>query len=180
MDYIIKILKPYKSLFNDSWVWIMALRDARNNFSKLFLFISSIIIGIAALVAIESFNTNLQQDIDSQAKDLLGADLVVRSNKEFEESTLAFFDSLEYEQSMDVNFASMVLFLTPQGGTRLVQVVAREGGYPFYGEVDALPAGAMKTLGEGRNVVLDESLAMQYEVSSGDSLKLGNLVFIVQ
>jgi len=180
MDYIIKIIKPYKNIINDPWVWRMAWRDARKNFSKLFLFISSIIIGIAALVAIESFNTNLQGDINAQAKDLLGADLVVSSNKSFEESTLAYFDSLDYEQAMDVRFASMVLFLTPQGGTRLVQVVAREGDYPFYGTVVAQPDGAIKTLTGEQNVVIDENLAMQYEVSSGDSLKLGNLSFIVQ
>ena len=180
MDYIIKIKKPYKNLFNDSWVWRMAFRDARNNFSKLFLFISSIIIGIAALVAIDSFNTNLQGDINNQAKDLLGADLTISASKEFEESTLLLFDSLEYEQAMDVRFASMVLFLTPQGGTRLVQVVAKEGDYPFYGKIDALPENAIDMLDRGRNVVIDESLAMQYEVSSGDSLKLGNLVFRVE
>jgi putative ABC transport system permease protein len=180
MDYIIKIKKPRKNLFNDPWVWQMAFRDARNNFSRLFLFISSIIIGIAALVAIESFNTNLQADINNQAKDLLGADLTISSSKEFEESTIAIFDSLEYEQAMDVRFASMVLFLTPQGGTRLVQVVASEGNYPFYGTVEALPEGVMTTLKTGRNIVIDESLAMQYEVSSGDSLKLGDLVFEVQ
>ena len=180
MDYIIRIKKPHKNLFNDPWVWRMAFRDSRNNYSKLFLFISSIIIGIAALVAIESFNTNLQGDINNQAKDLLGADLTVGSNNEFEESTFAIFDSLDYEQAMDVRFASMVLFLTPQGGTRLVQVIAGEGNYPFYGEIEELPEGAMSTLKEGRNVVIDESLAMQFEVSSGDSLKLGNLTFVVQ
>ena len=38
---------------------------------------SSIILGIAALVAINSFNYNLQADIDNQAAGLLGADLVI-------------------------------------------------------------------------------------------------------
>ncbi len=72
MEYIIKIKKDSKNLLNDRWVWKMAWRDARRNFSRLFLFISSIIIGIAALVAINSFNVNLQNDINLQAKDLLG------------------------------------------------------------------------------------------------------------
>jgi len=180
MEYIIKIKKPRKNLFNDGWVWRMAWLDARNNFSRLFLFISSIIIGIGALVAIDSFNTNLQEDINSNAKVLLGSDLHVSSNKAFEEDMLALFDSIEYEQATDVRFASMVLFLTPQGGTRLVQVVAKEGDYPFYGTVETLPENAMNSLSEGQNVVIDESLAMQFEVSYDDSIKLGNLSFIVK
>jgi len=180
MEYIIRIKKPVKNLFNDRWVWNMAWRDARNNIARLFLFISSIIIGIAALVAIDSFNTNLQRDIDLNARDLLGADLVVSANSEFNEETLAVFDSLEYEQAIGVNFASMVLFLPPNGGTRLVQVVAKEGNFPFYGNLQTQPENALESIKTGQFVVIDESLAMQYEVSSEDSLKLGNLSFIVK
>lgn len=180
MEYIIKIKKPRKNLFNDGWVWKMAWMDARNNLSRLFLFISSIIIGIAALVAIDSFNTNLQEDINTNAKDLLGADLLIGSNNDFEEEALAAFDTISYEQATDVRFASMVLFLTPQGGTRLVQVIASEGNFPFYGTVVTLPENAMNYIKEGQYAIIDENLAMQYEVSSEDSIKLGNLSFIVK
>ena len=58
-----------------SWLLQMAWRDSRRNLGRLLLFISSIIIGIAALVAINSFSENLQADIDNQAQTLLGADL---------------------------------------------------------------------------------------------------------
>lgn len=180
MEYIIKIRKDKKHLFNDRWVWKMAWKDARNNMSRLFLFISSIIIGIAALVAIDSFNENLQEDINTNAKDLLGADLYIGSNNKFEEETLAVFDSLNVEQAMDVRFASMVLFLTPQGGTRLVQVVATEGDFPFYGKVETLPEDAMDYIDQGAYAVIDENLAMQFEVSSEDSIKLGNSSFVVK
>jgi len=180
VEYIIKIKKPRKNLFNDPWVWEMAWMDARNNISRLFLFISSIIIGIGALVAIDSFNENLQEDINENAKELLGADLYVGSNDVFDEDVIALFDSIEYEQAMDVRFASMVLFLTPQGGTRLVQVIASEGDFPFYGTVETQPENGMKYLKEGQNVIIDENLAMTYEVSSEDSIKLGNMIFIVK
>lgn len=180
MEYIIKIIKPKKNLFNDGWVWKMAWMDAKNNLSRLFLFISSIIIGIAALVAIDSFNSNLQEDINTNAKDLLGADLSISHSEEFEDETLAVFDSIEFEQATDVRFASMVLFLTPQGGTRLVQVVASEGDFPFYGTVETLPENALVSIKEGQFAIIDENLAMQYEVSSEDSIKLGNLTFVVK
>ncbi|MEZ4980325.1 MAG: hypothetical protein R2769_01820 [Saprospiraceae bacterium] len=41
---------------------------------------SSIILGIAALVAINSFNYNLVEDVDEQALSILGADYVVSGN----------------------------------------------------------------------------------------------------
>ena len=55
----------------------LAWRDSRRNRGRLLLFISSIIVGIAALVAINSFSENLQKDINGQARELLGADLAI-------------------------------------------------------------------------------------------------------
>ena len=49
-----------------SWLFKMAWRDSRKNRSRLLLFISSIVLGIAALVAVYSFKDNLQRDIDQQ------------------------------------------------------------------------------------------------------------------
>ena len=43
-----------KNGLNISWLFIMAWRDSRRNRSRLILFISSIILGIAAMVAIYS------------------------------------------------------------------------------------------------------------------------------
>lgn len=179
MELIIRIKKKRKHLFNDPWVWKLAWQDARHNLGRLFLFISSIIIGIAALVAINSFNSNLQDDIDVQAKDLLGADLVVNSNKAFDSVAMDMFDTLDFEQGMDVRFASMVLFVNNNGGTRLIQVVATQGDFPFYGKVETLPENALEIVKSSKSAILDESLAIQFEVSSGDSLKLGRTTFLV-
>ena len=68
------------------WLLLMAWRDSRRNRSRLFLFISSIVLGIAALVAIDSLGDNLRYDIDQQAAGLIGADLQVSSNKPVSDS----------------------------------------------------------------------------------------------
>ncbi len=180
MEYEIRIKKPNKHLLNDRWVWRMAWADARHNLHRLLLFTASIIVGIASLVAIDSFDANLQRDIDLQAKDLLGADLVIRNNGPLDSAFLRQIDTLGVAHALDVHFASMALFLNVHGGTRLVQVVARAGDFPFYGEVLSQPARAMQALHHGRYAVLDENLALQYEVSSGDSIKLGQTVFRVE
>jgi putative ABC transport system permease protein len=180
MDYLIKIKKKKKHLFNDKWVWKMAWMEGKHNVRRLLLFTSSIIIGIASIVAIDSFNENLQRDIDSQAKELLGADFVIRSNGPLDSLFSLRLDSLGEQRATDIHFASMALFMNVHGGARLVQVVAKDGDFPFYGQVKVQPENALNTLGDGRNVVLDENLAIQYELSSGDSIKLGQTVFVVQ
>jgi len=180
MDYIIKIKKKKKHLLNDRWVWKMAWIEGKHNFKRLLLFTSSIVIGIASIVAIDSFNENLQQDIDEQAKDLIGADLVIRSNGPLDSLFSLEIDSIGVEQATDVHFASMALFINVHGGTRLVQVVAKEGNFPFYGKVKIQPELAMESLSTGRNAVVDENLAIQYELSSGDSIKLGQTIFHIE
>ncbi|MBK8292395.1 MAG: hypothetical protein IPK96_17095 [Flammeovirgaceae bacterium] len=86
IEYIIKIKREVRSIFRDRWVWAMAWRDGRHNFSRLFLFVASLISGIAAIVAIGSLNYAMQDELDRNAKELLGADLVLNSNKPFDTS----------------------------------------------------------------------------------------------
>ncbi len=176
IEYFIKIKRETRSIFKDRWVWRMAWRDARHNFSRLFLFTASLITGIAAVVAIGSLNNSLQQDLDRNAKELLGADLVANGNKKFELEVLAEFDSLKLEQASQAEMASMVMFMNTRQ-SRLVRVVSLEGNFPFYGKLETQPIDAYAKMKSGRYVMLDDALARQFEVSSDDSVKVGNTIF---
>ncbi len=179
MDYIIKIIRRKKYPLFDRWIWKMAWKDARFNIKRLLLFISSVIIGIAGLVAINSFNQNLQTDIDNQAKDLLGADLVVESDHQpFIDSLIYEVDTLALEKSFDAKFASMIYFLKNQG-TRLIRVIAMEGTYPYYGAIELTPGSSFDRFKKDGEVLIDESLALQFEAEVGDSIKLGNSFFAI-
>jgi putative ABC transport system permease protein len=178
IEYIIKLKRKSSNILNDAWVWKMAWRDARHNFSRLFLFVASLITGIAAVVALDSLNNSLQEDIDRNAKELLGADYVVNGNKKFEPELIAAFDSTNYPQAAQADMASMVLFLN-SNQSRLIRLVAFEGPFPFYGELETQPPDAYDQIKKGRYAMLDASLASQYEVSSGDSIRIGNVVFKV-
>lgn len=176
IEYIIKIRKKVKPIFRDRWVWIMAWRDARHNFSRLFLFVASLITGIASVVAIGSLNHSLQNDLDRNAKELLGADLVANGNKKFEPVVQAAFDSAKVEQATQAEMASMVMFMNT-GNARLVRLVSIGGNFPFYGKLVAEPPSALERMKSGRYAMLDDALARQYSVSSDDSLKIGNTIF---
>jgi len=165
-----------KRKLNLRWLILMAWRDSRRNRSRLFLFISSIILGIAALVAIYSFGDNLRQNIDDQAATLIGADLVFNSNKPITRDMQKLIDSLDAKKSQERNFVSMVLF--PKGnGTRLSMVRALEGDFPYYGTIETVPVTAGTDFRKGKNALVDKTLMLQFGVKVGDSVKVGQVAF---
>jgi len=161
-----------------SWLFKMAWRDSRKNRSRLLLFTSSIILGIAALVAVYSFRDNLQRDIEDQAKTLTGADLIIDSQKAFSKPVIKMLDTLGIERAKQLDFASMLYFVKG-GGIRIMQVRALEGNYPFYGAIETTPTIAAKALQTGRNVLVDKTVMMQFKARPGDSVRVGKVTFAI-
>ena len=81
----------------------MAWRDSRRSRRRLALYSASIVLGVAALIAIGSLGENLQEAIEGQAKTLLGADLVVASNSEFTDDETRLLASLGGQQARGVS-----------------------------------------------------------------------------
>jgi putative ABC transport system permease protein len=165
------------------WYLLMAWRDSRRNRGRLLLFVSSIIIGIAALVATLSFGRNLSADINGQAKLLLGADLVVRSGRPVSAAQFARvgLDTARTDsgrRSVECNFGSMVTF-ERSGQSRLVDVRALEGNYPYYGALETTPASAGIAFRKRRAVLVDKTLLLQYGAKVGDSVRVGTLSFAI-
>ncbi|MES2731863.1 MAG: FtsX-like permease family protein [Bacteroidota bacterium] len=185
MDAIIRV-EPTK--LNLPWLFRMAWRDSRRNRPRLILFVSSIILGIAALVAINSFSDNLRHDMEGQAKELLGADLVIYQNQAASTTVKSLLDSLKEKNpgsqfSSENSFASMALFPKSKnrvsGGTRLVQIKALEGNFPYYGAIETIPRNASRQFRNGQKALVDQTLMLQFNMKVGDSVKVGNLSFLI-
>jgi len=154
------------------WTLKMAWRDSRSSRKKLFVYLSAIIIGVAAQVSITSFRDSLNSTIDDQAKELLGADLKIEKNAPFPEELQALVDSIGGEQSTALDFASMAYF--PKADVaRLSQINAIEGGFPFYGQLETNPADAAYNYQNGNYALVDEPVMQQYGIEIGDSVKIG-------
>jgi len=59
----------------------MAAREVRASPRRLLLLTASVAVGVAALVAINSFTANLRDSVRRQAQALLGADLSLESRQ---------------------------------------------------------------------------------------------------
>ena len=168
----------FKRKLSIPWLFNMAWRDSRKNRSRLLLFVSSIVFGIAALVAIHTFGFNLKKDIDTQAATLIGADMTIYSGKLPDAKTQKFLDSLGDRRSQERSFASMVYFTKSQN-TRLAQVRALQGEYPYYGKLQTIPARAETDFRNGKNALVDQTLMLQYGAKVGDSVKVGKVTFLI-
>ena len=158
---------------NFQWLLKMAWRDGKASLSRLMLFMASIILGIAAVVSIQLFSDNLKQNIKLQSKALMGADFVIDSKQKPTEKAQAIIDSLGADAS-EVNFVSMAAF-PKNNGTKLVKVRAIEGAFPFYGTITTIPIDAGATYQNLGGALVDATLLLQYKITPGDSIKIGEL-----
>ena len=73
-----------------------------------------------------------------------------------------------------------MVYFPKSKGTRLIQVRALEGAFPYYGKLATEPAGVGKTFQKGRFALADQTLMMQFGAEVGDSLKIGKVMFQIK
>ncbi len=159
----------------------LAWRESRTARRRLLLYMSSISLGVAALVAIDSFAANVQASIKDQSRNLLGGDINLRARQFFTPRVDSILDSLRtagVPSAKVTSFASMATS-QPSGNTRLAQIRAVGDGFPFYGEVLTEPAGAWARLQRERVAMVDPSILVGLDAQVGDTLSIGYAKFVI-
>ena len=160
----------------------MAAREGRASWARLLLLLSAVAVGVAALVAINSFTDNLLDSVRAQARALLGADLAFSCGTPFTPKAEA--QLLELRRAADAgtsrvarvtSFAAMA-YATKGASARLAQVAAVEPGYPFYGAIETAPADAWRQLQQG-GILGDASFLSSLDAAVGDTVVLGEARF---
>jgi putative ABC transport system permease protein len=154
----------------------MAWRDSRGSRHRLLLATFAITIGIAALVAVSSFRANVEDAVNQQAKSLLGADIAISHQQAFSSEVENIITAIGGEQARELSCASMIVF-PKTGGTRLAQVRAIAGNFPFYGLLETIPSEAKQTFRSGFQALVDDNLLLQFAAQVGDSIKIGEATF---
>lgn len=170
------------------WILAMAWRESRAAPRRFALLIAAVAIGVGALVAINGFADNLRVSVQAQARELLGGDLGLSSRDSLSPAAQGVArvltgggDSAQAPRgaiSHVTEFDGMA-YVPRTRGTRLVQVAAIEGGWPFYGEVRTEPSGRWDSLQTGRYVIVDPALLTSLDAVPGDTLALGEARFII-
>ena len=89
----------------------LAWRESRTARRRLLLYMSSISLGVGALVAIDSFASNTQRSVREQARALLGGDISLTTRlPNYPKPVIYALDSLNHE---GVKLAQVSTFLRP-------------------------------------------------------------------
>ncbi len=164
----------------------LAWRESRAAGRRLLLLTAAISIGVGALVAIESFTSNLRVALEGQSRALLGGDIALSTRSAPTAGFRAVLDSLTLAAGADrardvaevTSFAGMA-YVPRTSGTRLVRVSAVQPGYPFYGTVITQPAGAWPRLTGSRVTLVDPAFLTSLGAEIGDTMALGEARFII-
>ena len=161
------------------WLANMAWRDSRTYRRRLLLYMSSIIRGTAALVSIRTLGDSMRTAINQESRALLGADLDINTRRAFSDSAEVFLQGLGGVQSRQTSFASMVAF-PRSASSRLVQVRALEGDFPYYGELETAPPDAAQRFRTQGSALVDDNLMIQHGAEVGDSIRVGLRTFEIE
>jgi putative ABC transport system permease protein len=156
------------------WLLKMAWRDGKASSKKLVLFVASIVLGIAAVVSIQSFGETLKETIALQSKSLMGADYKIDSNQPLTERVVQIIDSLGGADAREISFSSMAAF-PKTDAAKLVQVRGMEEGFPFYGLLETDPVSAENLYQKQDAALVDATLLLQLGLKAGDSIKIGKI-----
>src|SRR5207253_9496733 len=127
----------------------------------------------SALVSGALVSANLGRAIQLEARNLIAADIEVRTTRALTPADAAVVASLDSRGIRRVHLSELVAMAGAGERTQLVELKAVEPGYPFYGKLRTEPAGALESLFNGLNVLVEESLLIRLGLHVGDAIKLG-------
>ncbi len=160
-----------------AWYFLMAYRDARKSMGRLPIFAMAIVLGIAAIVSINGFQSDLERAMDQEALSLMGADLEIEGYAPIDTNKLGLLKTYELEEAQARHFASMVSIEGERKGTRLALIQAIGKGFPFYGEIETKPSDADSNYRNRGAALVAEDLMKQFGLEKGDTIKVGRKRF---
>ena len=170
-----------------SFVLRMAGRELRASWRRLLFFFICIAVGVASIVAIRSVIQSVRVALSREARALVAADLLVRSNRPLSK---AVREAIAREQragrvtalAEDVEIGTMVRPADiAKGGTKMVELRAVEAPFPFYGSLtlaDGRPYS--HELLRGHGALVRPELLAQLDLRVRDRILIGDQSFEIR
>lgn len=144
------------------------------------LLIMNLTLGFAGFVAIESFKSSLQNQIQKNSKNFLSADLAVTARRQITEEEQKILGGIFSEQATRSETYDFFAMLNVRGLSRLVLVKAIDDVFPLYGEIE-LQDGRIFNSTTPKTELLDKGLIIspeiqaEFDLKPGDGVGLGKL-----
>jgi putative ABC transport system permease protein len=170
-----------------TFVLRMAWRETRAAWLRLLFFFVCVAIGVAAIVILRSVVQNVRTALTREARQIIGADIVVQSPRPWTPELRAILDrelsGVAVSRSEVIETRTMAAG-EPGKGTgkvKLVELRGIETGFPFYGKIELEDGGhdAVARVVNGGVLVPPEFL-LEMGLAVGDTVKLGGRVFTIR
>lgn len=166
-------------------LWLrLAWKECANNGLFSFFFALNLALGLFGLVAIDTFKSAIQSDLELRSKSILTADLTVNSVRPLhpQEERLLKAALPNTQRSQERTLYSMV---TAPTISRLVDIQAIDAAYPLYGEIQLQRGGMIrsdspKPLLQQPDVWVYPEVLAQLGLKVGDQLKIGRQSFTIR
>jgi len=170
-----------------SFVLRMAWRETRAAWLRLLFFFVCVAIGVAAIVIIRSVVQNIRYALTSEARQIVGADIMLQSPRPWTKEVLAILDEeLAGVHTTRVEAIETRTMAAPADGkgsgkVRLVEMRGVQTGFPIYGQIELQDGGqdAVARLANFGTLVPPEFL-IEMGLAVGDTIRLGGKPFTIR
>ena len=163
----------------------IARRELRGGLRGFRVFLSCLILGVAAIAAVGSVRESIRAGLEREGATILGGDAELELTYRFAEpEELAWMQANSAAVSELVDFRSMAVFGAGEDAERgLTQVKGVDGAYPLLGAVRLEPdiplADALAGAGDLPGAVMAPLLIDRLGMVLGDTFRLGTKEFIL-
>ena len=141
------------------------------------LFVLNLALGLAGFLLITAFGGSLGRHLDDNLREMLGADLVLRSSRPLTADEQAMGRTLAGPGAVQAEQLSFYSMVRGPRLARLARVVAVDAAHPLYGRLayagDAVHEQVIATLQRERTVLLTREAARALAVEAGETLTIG-------
>jgi putative ABC transport system permease protein len=171
-----------------SFVLRMAWREARASWLRLIFFFVCVALGVAAIIVLRSVVQNVRDTLTREAREIVGADVVVQSARPWTPETLATLDraldGTPVHARVEVIETRTMASTVGGAGTGRIKLVELRGvgdGFPIYGTL-VLQGGApySRSLLAGRGALVPVEFLAEMGMSVGDTIRLGGQPFTIR
>jgi putative ABC transport system permease protein len=157
----------------------MAIREIRASWRRLLFFFVCIAVGVGSIVALRSIIQNVRVALAGEARTLLGADVVLTTNRPWTPTVLDRLSTEEHAGRVVLRSeaAEIPTMVRPADAaklaTRMVELRAVGPEFPLYGSLTLRDGGYSHAVLQGHGAVVRPELLAQFGLDVGDSIMIG-------
>lgn len=171
-----------------TFVLRMWWREMRTSWARLSFFFLSVAIGVASIVALRSVTETVRIALSSEARTLVGADIVIQSQRPLTGNIRTTIDRVLASATLQgttevIETQTMAAPVegTGNGQVKLVEIRGVEAAFPYYGRLE-LDGGAayQHALVAGHGVLVTPELLVALDLKTGEALRLAGQTFTIR